>query len=311
MKVVTFIGDPHVYHVPPSSRRDDYPRIILKKLVSVATYSPSDAYICLGDFCHKPILPTEYEVQVLMALAAMGAPVYSIVGNHDVPRGKVDQVYKTSLGVFFKSGLLKRIEKPLRFKVGGTPYCIRGADWEMGVSKTDGTCEEVFCTHAFYQQTHVKTDEFKLTDDLLSQSGVKHVVLGHDHAKYEIHENKYGQKIYRPGSLGRGTAHYYNLKREISVLRMEFYEERVKADYVTIPTAPVKEAFKRRVLEPKQPSGRSMVAYLKEFLAAEVSTKAIFKIFDSMEIQDSDIRSYVENLLVSNGFIRAKEDRNE
>ena len=301
MKTITFIGDIHLFHIAPSSRRDDYPSIVLEKIEKVGEYSPSDIYICTGDICHKPVLPDKYKNRIIPAFNSLGKPVFSIIGNHDVPNYNLQRIDSVSLGVLFESGVLSHLEV-IKFKVGSKKYCIIGCDYGEDVPEPLPGYTNILVAHAFYSSTVINTDEVKLQDEDLK--GYEHVVLGHDHAKYEPFLNKYGTTIHRPGSLTRGTCHSYNLSREISVLKMTFGEDGVNAEFVTIPSSEVKSAFKRKVFDDKIPSTKGMITFIKKFLNVNISEAPIFSILEALDIEDSEVRIYVENVLLNSGFIK-------
>jgi len=312
MKAVTFIGDVHVSHVTPSSRKDDYPMIILEKLGKVAEVSPSDAYVFTGDFTHKPQLPLKYIFHVVETLAVnFGNKIYSIIGNHDIPRDKLEKLNETTLGLLFGAGIIKHLNC-IKFRVGETPYKIIGLDFGEDIKGSTnpndglGSSQKVLVTHSFYEHCGVPTDEALLTNEQINKSGVGHVVLGHDHAKYDIYHNDAGVGIYRPGSLSRGTAHNYNLEREIEVCRMEFYEEYVTAKYVTIPTDPVKVAFKRKTLEEKPKSPKDMVKFIRSMFKMKKGIIDVYNILDNVVIEDKAIRKYTDKLFLNYGFVREK-----
>lgn len=303
MKTITFIGDPHFFHIAPSSRRDDYPSIVLDKMMRVKEESPSDAYIFLGDVFHKQTLPMRYLVRVATTLLLMDKPIYSIVGNHDVPRYNVDKIDETSLGLFFKTGLIRRLTE-LKFKVGSQKYYIKGIDYRQPIPKAPKVDRAILVLHAFYQHTAIKTSETKITDKQLADSGFHHIIFGHDHAKYDPVTTDAGQMVYRPGSLTRGTAHHYNLLREISVLRMQCMSSGLNIKMINIPSDPVKVSFEKKVTSKGHKSLKDMVGFIRSFLSSSASTQCPYKILDEIEIENPDVRKHTETLLFNYGFVR-------
>lgn len=307
MKTIAFIGDPHTFHLIPQSRRDDYSEIILKKIRSLKKHVDADAYILLGDVFHRPVLPIHYLTKVAEALLSLDKPVYTVVGNHDVVRYDMDRLDEASLGLFIKVGILRHLTE-VKFKVGEKRYVIHGTELGAKLPKAYDKATNICVAHAFYEHASTPTDHFIFKDADVKEAGHQYYVLGHDHVKYETFVNDKGQHILRPGSFSRGTAHNYNLQREISVVVIECTRKGLVYRYKNIPTEPAQAAFKRKAFEPKRKSGKDMVFFIRGMLSTTIATDSVFDALDDVIIEDDRIREYLTNLLLQYGFTKSKEN---
>lgn len=305
-KVINFIGDAHLSPTTPSSRKDDYAQAILDKITWIALNCPADATIFLGDMFTRHLIGEKYLSKVAEAVTLLPHP-YAIVGNHDVPRHNIEMVDTTALGVLFKTGALKRLTQ-LDIKVGSKKYLISGVDYGCPLPRNiSQDVVGILIAHAFYYKNAVPVldvGESVITDDDLATSNFQHVILGHDHAKYTDHVNDFGQTIYRPGSLSRGSSHYHQVGRHISILRGSLTEQGFFATSVQVPSVPSKDVYQIEALEDKTPQGKDMVSFIKSFLMHRNGKADVFEVLDACEISDKRIRDYCEFLFSSYGFVR-------
>jgi DNA repair exonuclease SbcCD nuclease subunit len=215
------IGDPHLDSKTPLARIDNYRETTINKLRSLlqlAIDKKVRAVITTGDVFNRYDVPISYlneVVHILREYRFNGIEVYSIIGNHDIPRNNMDYFKNTPLSLLFKSGLVKKIGsgKDDRLVIGET--VVYGLNYKEKLSEIetprDGYLNKILVMHYATENT-VPADNVPLVD--LESFDI--VFAGHDHMYYEpiITEDL---EVYRPGSFTRRTKDEYNLERDIIV----------------------------------------------------------------------------------------------
>lgn len=114
--IATLFTDPHFRSSAPASRIDDYPMVILKKLMCVldkAREWQSDYVISLGDVFHfqDPSRTPPWLLTLLIEiLKTSSATVYSVVGNHDLQSSGLRSLARQPLSVLSSAGVVKMLE---------------------------------------------------------------------------------------------------------------------------------------------------------------------------------------------------------
>lgn len=256
--VINCIGDTHFTPNTPSSRKDDYPASIEAKYRSIFDLYPCDIAVLMGDVFHRPLLPLKYVNKMArVEVETKGVDKHTtwvIPGNHDCTYSDVEYLNYSALGNWIETQLVEVLEDKI-VKVGDVDVQLLG--WIFGKSLPVARKDtfSILVGHAFYETSPIEGKDLVLTKDEIIEGGYNIVVLGHDHAKYEPVILETGQKIYRPGSLSRGTSHFYNVWREVSILHMKIVGKGnkidCKAEYVVIPSKPPEECFLEEAREGK------------------------------------------------------------
>lgn len=318
MKKYYFIGDLHLHDVNPRSRIDNYSLALLDKLKDVfekAKENNIDAIFFLGDIFHKPSgLSTRYLNNVIEVFQQASCPCYTIIGNHDIPFNRVEDVDNTSLGILFKAGALKHLHV---FEV--TPDIkIYGCDYNIDISYIEkhDDCKLGICiSHSYGEDVSFgdadgKAEYFKWSKSNSNPFDV--YVLGHDHSFYEptkIYDGK--SLIFRYGALARVTSATSDTRREISILELDIDTDTCTYTYNRLPITctPANECFSQQSLDKPLNKNVDLSGSLEDVLAGlNFSIQSnIFDVIDSMDL-DPKIVETLENYLQNNFITRKSED---
>lgn len=239
------VGDIHFSATSPSSRIDDYPNTIIEKMNWIRQYCSlngiQDVFL-LGDVFHTVNQPTKYVnkiVDLFYSFKRKGITVYTIIGNHDVPKEKIDLVEDTPLGTLLNAGLVLHLKKE-HFLV---PTVV-GVDYGKRPEKAENNTS-ILLGHHFYNNPFGKEHD-NITKEDVASLGYRMVILGHDHNVYPV-EDVNGCKVVRFGALSRGTSHYHHLLRSIQILDLNLETFRFKT--VEVPHLPSDKVFANEALE--------------------------------------------------------------
>lgn len=324
MTKLYFVGDLHLHDTSPSSRIDDYSQAILDKLSQVfekAKLSGVEAIIFEGDIFHKPSgISVRYLNKVIDTFKEAPCPCYTVIGNHDVQYGRIDDVGGTSLGVLFKAGLLKPFFSgvaSLSFMNGSV--LVEGYNYGEDISLEHPSGNDAKLTicvsHSYGEDCSFgasDTPEYFKFNSMTPDVPYNVYILGHDHSYHET-KDLYGglSKLYRLGALSRATSSITDTSRDVQVLELDINED---GSYIPIPihidVEPAEDCFSALALDKDMMSkrDRSLInKSLEEVLAnLDFSVKSsIFDILDSMKLDDN-IKSTVERYL-NNAFIVRKQ----
>lgn len=318
MKNFYFVGDLHLNDVNPRSRIDDYSIAILDKLTyifNLAKENNIEAIFFLGDIFHKPSgLSTKYLNKVISTFQLAPCPCYSIIGNHDIPFNKIDEVDNTSLGILFKSRALVHLDNyPITPNIS-----IFGFDYNTDISyiTKPSTCSLGICiSHSYGEDVsfgdNEKAEYFKWSKP--NESPFDVYILGHDHSYHsskKIYNNSY---LYRVGALSRVTSASSDVQRDIKILEVNIDTQNISYDIkeVNIPYTPSLECFSQQSLNKISTHNSSLDGSLEDILSNLNFNiqSSIFDIIDEMNL-DSKIVELLETYL-KNNFITRKEISHE
>jgi DNA repair exonuclease SbcCD nuclease subunit len=257
--------------------------------------------IFTGDFFNIRDQSWDYWNQVANILRQIEANVFSIVGNHDIPYERLDLLNKTPLAGLFQSCLTQlQREKFNDWEIVGQSIGeLPSHKFQKSTQK-----KSIFVLHAFYQKQF--EDEHFITPEEINSLGYKYLVLGHDHVSYPPMQVPGGDTILiRPGSLMRGTSHYYQLQKEVNVYILDLTTERLER--VKIKTQPASEVFSRQAMDKNIQEKLSMkkaselVGQLMRQM--EDQKNSVYKILDGLRLEP-DVSSYLEIKLRERGIFR-------
>lgn len=240
MSKIWFAGDMHLSEKCPSSRIDDYPMSMLKKLKAlVDMVGPTDIVIQTGDFTDRPHLPAWYTCEIINILAPLRGRFYAIFGNHEPPKGSSRGIADTALMVLIRAGVVQHLDV-LEFE----GFHIRGFDYHDDITdKAPEGKPSIYVVHRFIfdrPDERIGDNEILYKEDILDLAPTM-VVGGHDHCIYET--VRWGKTfIVRPGAFSRGTIHGYNKVREIFVSSVDTSNGNLETH--NVPCLPPSEIFK-------------------------------------------------------------------
>ena len=208
---VYFVPDVHLQEHSPRSRKDAFPTTILEKLEFIVDYVNKNKGMCyfLGDLFNAVNMPMIYFYRVVDVFKKFEQVPNIIVGNHDYPRDKEDMLPRTPLGLLMNIGLinLMNLSHVVDDKVAISGFSY----WEKIEPALEDSYKHICLAHCFYENGYV--EEHNLTDKKCRELGYDYYVLGHDHTPYQTIE-KSSYKVYRVGSISRGTADDNQLTRD-------------------------------------------------------------------------------------------------
>lgn len=263
------VGDLHLNHKPPSSRKDDFTASMEAKIGYVCDWCVSHGVknvFFLGDVFNSPRQPIWFLNRCIAMFGRFGKNgihAYSIVGNHDIFFGKLDTLEKTPIQTMFESGALIHAD---RCELGNV--CVDLYDYPEILKKAPQDGKYHVClAHRYYE---FELSEETLRKDDLDELGYSAYVFGHDHQPYENVNN--GWELVRCGSLSRGTANAYNRKRKPMFVCLEIDDSpwSLATISVTPDSLPPEDVFVE--LEEK-----------KSFLSSEEEKDRFQKVVESMK----------------------------
>ena len=301
MTKVLFIPDVHLQEHSPRSRKDNYPQTVLDKLTWVAEYANKNKAITifLGDIFNAINMPMIYMYRCIDVFGMFKETPYTIIGNHDIPRNNPDLMDRSPLGLLEKVGLIKYLQ---HFEVEGR-VVIEGIHYTQPfveakqLTSTVKPMKKICVAHAFYDSPF--TEEHNLTSEEALTLGYDYYVLGHDHTKYpEVVTKKY--KVYRVGSLTRGTANENQMTRD-TVSILEYDTELDTFTEVNVPCEASKDVFKEAVFMRKEENTVNTEEILNNLVFT--SNDSIYDVLDNAE-QTEEIKKIVEEYLQASGIYR-------
>lgn len=278
MSNVFIIGDCHLKATAPIARKDDYPNVILNKLVylsNIAKGNKCKNFILLGDVFDSNTTSLPYLANVINAFKKIhdnGINVYTIVGNHDIKNNRMDSLESSALGILISTDLVKLAPRDL--EIENTLFKCFNYPEDLESKSSDKY--EVCVAHRYYN--------FDLAHDSLHKEDVEKLnydamVLGHYHVPCD-NEVIGNTVLYRPGSLSRSTSEPYNKLRIPRVL--VFNCKNHKTAYIEVECESAEDVF---------------VEHIESNNQEAISMKDLIQfITTSYSSADMDVRSYFSNL---------------
>lgn len=234
---IWFVVDPHLYHVTPSSRRDDYGQACLAKLQHVVScVGPRDILIFSGDVFHQPHVADWFVIAVERILLPLKGRVFTVYGNHDFPQSNVRKKEDCALTLLTVSGIIEHLDEPRDFG----PVRIYGFDYDQPFTDPDPGKLAIWVVHRFIDLQGLPDEEVLTAEEIRLHQ--PHVILaGHDHQMYS-EARIGGALIIRPGSMTRGTKHNYNRVRDVYMACIDVGGGG-RISYHRIPAADPQEIF--------------------------------------------------------------------
>lgn len=247
MSKIMFIPDVHLTSRSPASRKEDdfeYRKVQYNKLKWCYDYCLSNninTIIFEGDlFNNSTELDREQLneiIQLINSYKEQNIISYTIIGNHDLYY-RAEDSNKMLLKTLLYSHTVEHLGKLV------LDNCIiSGFDYTKPISAVISHDKYNICVgHLFYENMMFgnELENTNLTKEKATLLGYDAYVLGHDHSYYPpVIENTY--KVFRHGSLLRGTSKTDNLVRGIKV--MVFDDSTLSWNEVEVPHKEGKDVF--------------------------------------------------------------------
>lgn len=237
-----FIGDPHLAHRAPGSRRDDYGRAILDKLRWSLDYARSEKLLpcLLGDLFHFPRDNANWLIGELCEML-VGREVVAIYGNHDAQENVLSE--NDSLSVPIRAGLVRMLSEVTFWegRMGGRPAIVGGTNYGEYKPKPfprgfSGETLVLWMTHHDLQFPGYEAGRVEMEE----LPGIHVVVNGHIHRKLD--------PVFRRKTTWLNPGNIARVKRSEgvnvpAVLRIDVTSDEWRETYVTVPHRPSEEVF--------------------------------------------------------------------
>lgn len=313
--VFGMVYDPHFSDTAPKSRKDDFVSALFAKMDFIETDCLSQGgqfLIFPGDIFHKKALSTKFMCQFVRYFEDYLLPVYGIAGNHDVYAGNVDFINRTSLGIVFASGTIRRLRHLLVY-LSTCNIHIRGFDFKPALHVETPAREEITTTyerlhglegqewdgldidyhlavaHGFTRKSHA---HFETKDYVnvpsFQKAGYNALFLGHDHIPHPTEDHE-GMLVCRGGNLSRGTKHAYQRERDVQYHLVRVSKEGIKIEERKIPVAPAEEIYSNEQIEREgmDLQLKKFIGQLKDAKQKAESSDDIFSIIGGMGVPEA------------------------
>lgn len=262
------VGDVHYVFGCPRKRVDLFHETIKRKLDHIC--AENDKILFLGDLVERAtesIQGISYLWRILSSWVVKGREFYILPGNHDLIRGSLSSLDRTTVGLLIRLGVLKKLEETqvisgIQVDTVGYVKDIRRAQLQGAQHGRDA----LLLGHCFFESALDPTKS--LSRPQIEHKQYKYVVLGHDHAPYKPLDLGVTQ-ILRPGSICRYRAVKYNLERSLYYYQLVINQERIQeCTHQLIPAFPASQVFRREVFEQTPQAVFDYAKEVQEILAS-------------------------------------------
>lgn len=297
MSKIYFVGDLHLQEQSPISRKDSYPTAILDKIYEIGKLVEAnkiDKVIFLGDIFSVPNMYSSYLNRVIEAFSSIKCPLYTIVGNHDIPRNNLESFKGSLLWLLMKVGLLKQLDI-----LEEKNYIIKGFNYTDEIVPIERTSKETICVaHKYFNIPLFGKDS--LSEEELLNYGYKVYILGHGHDVYDRAIYK-DFSVIRDGSLSRGSKANSQLYRD-EVYITEYNSDTQVFTRVSVPCKKASEVFKDRIfIEKQEASNKNLEEVLLKFDYSQENS--IYDYIDEVNIEE-ECKNLIISYLEGRGIIR-------
>lgn len=297
MKILV-VGDVH-FQETFTSRLDNVWDTFVDKFTQIYDIAKTNgvgAIVFTGDlFNNKNPRATSHRFlnKVVWLLKKSPAPLYSIVGNHDIQFNDNNTLRNQPLGTLFFTGVVNRLQFDTWDK-----FSVQGIDYIHGITQLNDK-HNLVITHAFIQQSPGSMfggERVYGYDEVTSLLNADFVVNGHDHAHYPI--VTHGKTtIVRPGALLRFSRNETDIERPVAVAVIDLVTK--TAHYEYLKTQPPKEVFNLTEKDLKEESNKEVVSFVESL--QNISTQKNKSLHEEVEEMGlaadvkEQILSYIEN----------------
>ena len=290
------IGDPHLESRVPGFRKDDYPRVVLNKVVWCLNYARENQLlpVFLGDVFHLPRDNANWLLGELMV--HFHPAVLGIYGNHDVRQNELAE--DDSLDVLVKAGRYILLDgNPWRVSVNGQLVVVGGTSWGRRLPESfDRNTDAGRPALVFWVSHHdvrVPGYEDQGRFDPRPISGIDVVVNGHIHRR--LSDCPTGSTLWvTPGNIARRSRSDATEQHVPAALRIDIDVDSWAAHHVEVPHQPFDEVFYASLLPDPATSddmnapSSAFVNGLAEMLARKTDTAAGLMAFLELNLGQFD-----------------------
>lgn len=219
--IAIIVGDPHNAARAPRSRKDNYSEAVLNKqreIVALGTQLNADGIFLMGDVFSSPYATFEVTGEVTKVYQESTAPVFSLMGNHDIYGGNTASYRRTPIGLLDIVGAVKVIpsHRPIFHEKGDLTIQITAQHFDHAIDIH--APEPFYCrtkaphaTHAIHLVHGYLTEKpllhkHTLIESIENQTEADVTLSGHLHQGFHIERN--GKIFHNPGGLVRTNAQH-------------------------------------------------------------------------------------------------------
>lgn len=264
-----FFTDTHVRGNSPSSRLDDFPKTIIRKIKYIGELGRQlevDGYIHGGDWLDRPDVSYSILSELVQALEEFKKPIYSVLGNHDIYGYNPSTYERTALSVLGACKFITRLSKtPIIIEKDGTKVSLTGRDSDFELDK-NGNIEhyvniadvpgavKINTIHGFLCKNEWPNVPCTTIDSIL-HTPADITLTGHEHSGFEVVERN-GKLFCNMGALARVSCSVGDVNREVKVALITVDGSRFKIDLIPLPidiARPANEVLDRdKLLQEKE-----------------------------------------------------------
>lgn len=242
-----YITDTHIRGTSPANRLDQFPETLKAKLNEAVDYANQvevDAVLHGGDVFDVPSPSPSVAGEFLSIFTKLKAPLYGIIGNHDVFAHNPQTLDRTMLGLANRLGIIRIIHPGERVYIEkeGTRVQLTGQHFHVDLDRRDPTLD--YCVTKENADFAIHMVHGMLMDRRFID-GVAHTIIdqivgteadmtlcGHNHLGFKDTERD-GKYFINPGGFVRLSNHPAEMARKPQMLLIEI--EASKLGYRKIP----------------------------------------------------------------------------
>ncbi len=283
------MNDTHIRGTNPDKRVDDFRATLenkLKEIGQIITAEEIDYVVHGGDIFDRPDTAPAVVNQFIEIFLDYQAPIYTIVGNHDLYGHNPATLPRTMAGVLISAGIMNLIpEDGLVLNKEGLKLQLSGKsfDYEVDDNKADYEVKKqekvdyaIHVVHGMLLDKPAFPEQYTLIEKLTTEADI--TISGHYHLGYGVveYENKY---FLNPGSLVRLGARMEELKRMPKIAIIELTSEKIKIELKQLASAQKgTEVLDRSEIEADKVREKRLADFLREVKASNK--------FEMFSIQD-------------------------
>lgn len=306
MKLV-FMTDTHGRANNPSSRKDDFPETVLKKISWVIDFANKNDAAVLhgGDWLHRPDVTPAFISRLAEVLSNCNNPIFTVVGNHDIYGYNPRTFERTPFHIVQALGVLKRLHpEGLVYEKDGERVCLSGADAQYDVDSTPDAymtagseiqenIPRIHVVHGFLTLNEWPNVACTVLDKVLdTQADI--LLTGHEHSGYGVIK-KNGKIFCNPGSLLRVTAGVGDINQDVKVALINVEGGASDIELVRLPldiARPADEVLDREKLLSEKEHERRMLSFSTNLESASLDDLSkesgnIFEVFRAYAEKES------------------------
>lgn len=230
--------DPHAKGKSPSTRTDDFPTTIEKKINNFFELGHElnvDFFMCGGDWVDSAYSSQQYvgHLGEIINAGVKNKEIFHVWGNHDVIAWNPNTIHGTSFGLFerFCDNMVLLNKQPTYREYNGQRIAMTGvssyAQLDRTVTKDDDTLLHrsrdyvvednqglpwIHVVHGYLSPKSILEDIPHTVIDEMRHTKASITLTGHEHTGFPVTQIDNGL-VYNPGALGRVFASHTEMNR--------------------------------------------------------------------------------------------------